>query len=304
MLSDSTLSLGTLLRLFPGRIALTWAMTLIETAFLALVPLFIGIAIDGLLDGTLEALWHLTALFGGLIAVSVLRRIHDTRVYGAVRVRFGVAQVNRGSTLPISALNAQLGMGRELVEFLEETVPMVMTGVVQLVIAIVVLFTYAPVLAGAAGLAALGVLVIYALFHRLFFRMNSTLNAQIEKQVDVLELRSARPALAHFMRLRRSEVRISDTEALLYGLVFVVLLAAALFNLWFATTALALSTGAIFAVVSYTWDFVDGTLTLPMTLQSWTRLSEITRRLNAPGQSGGSSGNRSNERQLWRTRCR
>lgn len=280
MLAGHSLSLGTLLRHFPGRIALTWVMTLVETALLALVPLFIGFAIDGLLAGGLQELWTLTGLFGALIAVAVVRRVYDTRVYGTIRVEFGKAQVARGSDLPVSTLNARLGMGRELVEFLEETLPMVMTGVVQLLIALLVLFSYAPVLAGASVLAALAVLASYVLFHRPFFRLNAALNAQTEKQVSVLEQRSSRPALAHFMRLRRSEVRISDTEAALYGLVFVFLLAAILFNLWHATTALAVSAGAIFAIISYSWDFVDGTLTLPMTLQSWTRIVEIKRRLN------------------------
>ncbi|MEM8590971.1 MAG: ABC transporter six-transmembrane domain-containing protein [Pseudomonadota bacterium] len=280
MLAERPLTLRTLLRSFPGRIALTWVMTLGETALLTLVPLFIGFAIDGLLAGGMRELWNFTGLFGTLIAVSVLRRVYDTRVYGLIRVEMGKAQVARGASLPISTLNAQLGMGRELVEFLEETLPMVMTGAVQLITAIVILFTYAPALAGAAGLAALVVLIIYSLFHRAFFRLNAALNAQTERQVGILELRSTRPALAHFMRLRRAEVRISDTEAALYGLVFVVLLAAILFNLWYATTVIAVSTGAIFAIVSYSWDFVDGTLTLPMTLQNWTRLSEIMARLN------------------------
>lgn len=280
MLISNDLTLATLLRLFPGRIGLTWAMTLGETALLALVPLFIGFAIDGVLGGSLREFWHLAAVFAVLIAVSVLRRIYDTRLYGTIRVAFGHTQVARGADLPISTLNAQIGMGRELVEFLEETLPMVMTGVVQLLIAILILFSYAPILAAAAGIAALGVLVIYALFHRTFFNLNGALNTQTEKQVGVLELRSARPALAFFKRLRRQEVWISDAEAVLYGLVFVVLLIAILFNLWHATAVLAVSTGAIFAIVSYSWDFVDGTLTLPVTLQSWTRVSEIMRRLN------------------------
>ncbi|MEL6227375.1 MAG: ABC transporter six-transmembrane domain-containing protein, partial [Pseudomonadota bacterium] len=112
------------------------------------------------------------------------------------------------------------------------------------------------------------------------YRLNGDLNQQSERQVGVLDLRSTRPALLHLLRLRRQEVRISDTEAALYGLVFIVLMGSILFNLWYATTALSVSTGAIFSIVSYSWDFVEGALTLPMTLQNWTRLSEIMRRLN------------------------
>lgn len=192
-----------------------------------------------------------------------------------------MAQTARGGSQPISTLNAQIGMGRELVDFLEETLPTVMTSLTQLVIAVVVLFTFSPILAASAGLAAAGVVLIYALFHRRFYRLNSDLNQQAEKQVGILEGRRSRFASAHFLRLRRAEVRVSDTEAVLYGLIFVLLLALILFNIWHATTALAATTGSIFAIISYSWDFVDGTITLPATLQNWTRLSEIMRRINS-----------------------
>lgn len=274
------LTIGAILRRFPGRILLTWAMTLGETALMALIPLFVGFAIDGLLEARLRELQILACLSGGLIALSVLRRVYDTRVYGSIRVAFGSAQVSRGREVPVSVLNARIGMGRELVDFLEETLPMVMAGLVQLVIAVIVLYAFAPRLALAAGGAAAGSVAIYALFHRRFYRLNGELNQQTERQVGILESRFSRPALSHLLRLRGHEVRLSDTEAALYGLVFLLLIASILFNLWYATTALVVSTGSIFSIVSYSWDFVAGTLTLPMTLQNWTRLSEITRRLN------------------------
>ncbi|MEM1164294.1 MAG: ABC transporter six-transmembrane domain-containing protein, partial [Pseudomonadota bacterium] len=215
--SGDDLTIGTLLGRFPRRIALTWALTLGETALMALIPLFIGFAIDGLLAGSLRELGHLACLSGGLIGLAVLRRVYDTRVYGSIRVAFGSAQVSRGREVPVSVLNARIGMGRELVEFLEETLPMVMAGIVQLVIAMVILYAFAPLLALAAGVAAAGSVAIYALFHRRFYRLNGDLNQQTERQVGILERRSGRPALTHFLRLRRHEVRISDTEAALYG---------------------------------------------------------------------------------------
>ncbi|MGB0661888.1 MAG: ABC transporter six-transmembrane domain-containing protein [Mangrovicoccus sp.] len=256
-------------------------LTLGETALMALFPLFIGFAIDGLLAGSNAQLWQLGGLFAGLIARSVLRRVYDTRAYGSIRVSFGMAQVTRAREVPASVLTARLGMGRELVAVLEEMLPMAMAGVVQLVIAVIILATFAPVLAAAAGIAAVGSVGIYTLFQGAFYRMNGNLNQQTEKQVQVLASRATRPVLAHLLRLRRYEVRLSDAEAALSGLIFLLLTGTILFNLWYATTALVLSTGAIFGIISYSWDFVEGALTLPTTLQNWTRLSEITRRLNA-----------------------
>ncbi|MEL7025748.1 MAG: ABC transporter six-transmembrane domain-containing protein [Pseudomonadota bacterium] len=285
ILAGHDLSIRALLRLFAGRIAVTWLMTLGETVLLALVPLFIGFAIDGLLSNSTGELINLGILFASLVAVAVIRRVYDTRVYSAIRVELGRAQTSRGSSLPISTLNAQIGMGRELVEFLEETLPMVMTGMTQLVVAVIILYSYSPILAASSVIAATSTVLVYAIFHRRFYRLNGEFNRQTEKQVSVLEGRKLQMATAHLLRLRRAEVRISDTEAGLYGLVFVLLLALILFNIWHATTTLAVTTGAIFAIISYSWDFVDGTITLPATLQNWTRLSEITQRINGDWNS-------------------
>ncbi|MBO6640168.1 MAG: hypothetical protein JJ920_10720 [Roseitalea sp.] len=287
MFINRDLTIVTLLRLFAGRISLTWAMILVETSLMALIPLFIGFAIDGLLAQRLEEFRLLAAIMLALIGVAVMRRIYDTRVYGTVRVELGREQAARSADLPVSALNARLGMGRELVDFLEDTLPGAMAAAVQLAIAVIVLYAFAPTLAFAGGAAALGMVLIYALFHRRFFRLNGALNHQTEKQVSVLEQRKARPIAAHLMRLRRQEVRLSDTEAVLYGAIFLVLLGLILFNLWFAATKLVITVGTIFSIISYSWQFVESALALPMTLQYWSRLSEIMRRLNMPAAPKG-----------------
>ncbi len=285
MLNGRDLTIATLLRVFRGRMSLTWGMILCETSLMALMPLFIGFAIDGLLARALQPLWQLAGLMAALIVVSVIRRVYDTRVYGTIRVELGKAQAARSPHLPVSALNARLGMGRELVDFLEATLPEAMAAGVQLSIAVIILYAFSPVLALAGGLAAFAMVAIYALFHRRFYRLNGALNQQAERQVNILEMRKVRPTLAHLLRLRRLEVRISDSEAVLYGAIFIVLLGLILFNLWFATTELSITTGTIFSVISYSWEFVESALALPVTLQNWSRLSEIMRRLNADSGS-------------------
>ena len=280
MLTGHDLTIRTLLRVFRARIALTWAMILAETSLMALIPLFIGFAIDGLLAGNLQKLWMLAAIMAALIVTAVIRRVYDTRVYGTLRVELGKEQAARSADLPVSALNARIGMGRELVDFLEQILPEAMAAAVQLTIAVIILYTFAPMLALACGGAALTMALIYALFHRRFYRLNGALNHQTEKQVRVIEQRKARPIRAHLLRLRQHEVWLSDTEAILYGAIFIVLLGLILFNLWYAATTLTSTVGTIFSIISYSWEFVESALALPVTLQSWSRLSEIMRRLN------------------------
>ncbi|WP_187430920.1 hypothetical protein ROLI_033050 [Roseobacter fucihabitans] len=280
MLKDGPITIPALLRRFWRRIGLTWLLTLFETALTALIPLFIGFAIDGLLAQDTHALFQLVIVMAALIVVSVARRAYDTRVFGTVRVEVGKAQAARGREQPISMLNARLGMGRELVDFLENDLPMVMAALVQLVVSIIVLLAFDTMLAFAGAVAVVAMLLIYALFHRRFYRLNGHLNQQNERQISILEARKPRRLLSHLSHLRRIEVRLSDTESGLYGAIFIVLLGVVVFNLWYATTTLHITIGAIFSVVTYSWEFVDSAIALPVSLQGWSRLSEITKRIN------------------------
>lgn len=278
---DRLLTLWTLVRVFHLRIGVTWALTLCETALIALVPLFIGFTIDGLLAGQTGALFQLAGVMVALIVVSVIRRIYDTRVFGTVRVEVGRTQTMRASKQPVSKLNARLGMGRELVDFLEVELPLVMTAIIQIIISIIVLYTFDGALALAAGCAVAVMLAIYGLFHKQFYRLNGVFNGQSERQVTILEGRSVPRLLMHLSRLRRIEIKISDAESGLYGAVFAVLLGLVVFNLWYATTYVPISPGTIFSIVSYSWEFVEAAVTFPMALQGWSRLSEIIQRLNS-----------------------
>lgn len=274
------LTVRILLRNYLGAISVTWLLTLVETALTALVPLFIGYAIDALLAGNVNGLFPLAIILAVLIAVSVARRVYDTRAYGTIRVDLGNELIARSSRIPVSRQNARLGMARELVDFLEEQVPLLMDSVVQLVVSFGVLFLFDPVLALAAFASAVIMIAIYALFHHRFYSLNANHNHQAEKQVRILEARTPDKLSRHLQRIRRIEVKLSDTEAYVYGAIFVALMAFILFNLWFAATNMVTTAGTIFAIVSYSWQFVESALILPATLQGWSRLSEIMHRIN------------------------
>ena len=280
MRMKGTLDVPLLFRQFRWRIAVTWLLVLLENTLLALIPLFIGRAIDALLDARPGALWEVAAVMGALIVVAVGRRVYDTRAYGTMRVRFGAELVSRSSKRPVSQVNARLGMSREMVDFLEAYVPELFTAVVQVVVSIVILWSFDTRLGISGFCVIIGLAVIYALFHQRFYTLNANLNAQTEKQVSILEERRQRSLVAHLMKLRRCEVQLSDTEAFLYGSIFIGMFAFVLTNLWFAATIEAITAGMIFAILSYSWALVESGATLPAVLQQWTRLSEIRERIN------------------------
>ncbi|BFM17083.1 hypothetical protein R50073_32660 [Maricurvus nonylphenolicus] len=280
MLSNSTLSVMDILRKFPSKVMFTWFLVLLENLLMALIPLLIGYSIDGLLAGDYRPLLLSAAVLSGLTLLAAGRRFYDTRAYGYIRVHLGQEITKRKRDLPVSQLNARLTMGRELVDFLEEHLPELLTAVVQLVVSIAILFSFDLRLGTTAAVALIAMGLIYTLFHQRFFHGNQCLNEQMEQQVSVLETRRPLLILKHLRALNHWEIRLSDSEAILYGLIFLGMTAFILGNLVICADIPDISAGKIFTIVSYSWEFVQSAFMLPLTLQQWTRLHEITERLN------------------------
>ncbi len=282
--TDSTridLGLQLLWNNYRWRIALTWLLVLFENAAIALIPLFIGRAIDELLGGEgLLALSPLASVLMLLTIVSVLRRAFDTRAYGTMRVYLGTCVVDRHGDRPVSQLNARVDMAREFVDFLEGYVPALMTASVQLLVSFVVLLSFDLSLGVASASLFVVVAIVYSAFHRAIFRANRDLNEQVEQQVKVLEQHHVTRVSAHLRALRRFEVRLSDIDAALYGLIFLFMSMFILTNLVLAAQLEIATAGTVFAVVTYSWEIVESGFALPATLQQWTRLEEIRIRLN------------------------
>lgn len=280
MKEATTLGLASIFLSARGRISLTWVLVVGEIVLMALIPLWMGQAIDGLLAQDIAPLLWLGLVFAGLTLVAVFRRVYDTRVYGSLRVRLGDILNRRTKGLPISRATARQDMARELVDFLEEEVPGLISSVAQILIALIILFQFHAWLAGSALMIFVLMNIIYGLFHRRFYRLNAGLNEQAEQQVSILEMASPARFFAHLKALRKWEVKLSDSEAVVYGLIFLAQCAFLLFNLWLCARLPEMSVGRIFAILTYSWEFAEAAVALPMALQSWSRLSEITTRLN------------------------
>jgi len=281
MMLPQRITLGNLVSNNKVTVATNVFITTIEIALMALIPLFIGFTIDDLMAGQTNALMNLVVVLVALVFVSVGRRLYDTRAYGTIRVSVQQHIAENKAKLAISVLNARIEMARELVDFLEQNVPEILNAVVQFVVSLIVLYFLNPMLALAALISAVAMVLIYVLFHQRFYSLNGMHNKQSEKQVTILESANLAKLKQHFSRLKQFEIKLSDSEAILYGSVFLVLVAMVVFNLWYSATTMQITAGTIFSIVSYSWEFVEAAIVLPVTLQSMTRLSEITRRINS-----------------------
>lgn len=285
------IDLFTILKTFPGRIALTWGIVLIENVLIALIPLFIGLTIDGLLAGRVEELGWTVFTLVSLGVIAVARRVYDTRVFGTIRLHLGTELQRRLPNLDVSARSARLDMSREIVDFLEEDAPALITAVIQILVSLAILSSFDWKLGASSVVVVSAMVLFYACFHRRFYHGNSQLNAQRERQVDTLAAGKQLGVFRHLRALRNHEVRISDTEAIVYGGIFLLQVAFIATNLWFGAAISNVTAGQIFSIATYSWEYVEAALLLPIALQGWSRLSEIIRRLNIVEQQPNTIGN-------------
>lgn len=279
-LSLGNLNLLHIIQTFQKQVYLTWLLVLIENILLALIPLFIGYTIDGLLVSNYNELIILSSVFLMLTLVSVIRRIYDTRIYGTIRVHLGIAVHAHHQHLAVSQQTVRLDMAKELVNFLEQQVPEILTAIIQIGIALIILSFFHPNLAFSALFILILMLIIYTFFHSHFYHLNAALNEQMEQQVSIIKKNNRRGIFKHLKMLRHWEIALSDKEAILYGLIFIMITLFISYNLWFSTQISSISTGTIFSIITYSWEYVEASIMLPITLQSWSRLHEITKRIN------------------------
>ncbi|MCF2856985.1 ABC transporter six-transmembrane domain-containing protein [Pseudoalteromonas sp. SMS1] len=285
MSNFNAISLWSIVKLSPFKIAITWSMVIIENVLLILLPLFIGYAIDGVLAQETAPLFGFAISLFGLVVISVLRRFYDTRVYGGIRVKLAERVAHNLRAADVSAKSARLTMSRELVDFLENDLPALMTAAIQLISIIIILATFHAYFAMSVLVSSCGMLVVYACCHNTFKHLNRKLNDQTEQQVKVLSGKPFAAISAHLEKLKKHEIALSDTEALVYGFIFSLLFLSVLCNLWLVNILPSPSTGEVFSILTYSLEFVDTAIMLPVTLQILSRLSEITQRLNRDDES-------------------
>lgn len=273
-------NIHSLLNRFFSKIILTWILVVLENVLLALIPLLIGFAIDGLLGGDHGDLFNLSVVFLLLIIISIARRIYDTRAYSSIRMTLGIEVDSHHQAEQVSIRNARLDMSRELVNFLEEDVPELFTAVIQLLAAIIILGTIHLPLAYSAIALLVSMGVVYTFFHKHFYNLNGALNNQVEHQVSVLNKNTMSLLKQYLSKIRHLEVRLSDADAFLYGLLFLFISLFVVFNLSVSALIIGITAGTLFSVVSYSWQFAESAIALPMTMQKLSRLKEISQRLN------------------------
>jgi ABC-type multidrug transport system fused ATPase/permease subunit len=270
------------------RLALTYAVTLLENLFYLLYPLTVGVAIDGLLAGRGPwALVPLVTIWALHIAVGAARQVYDTRVFARIHAEVATRTIarQRAAGVGTTEIAARSVMSRELVDFFEREVPTIATAALGLVGGIAMLFLYDRVVGLTAALLMVPVLAVYAAMGRRAHALNKDLNDETEREVDLIARGRLGPLASHFRRRGRLRVRLSNVEAGSWSLVELFSITAVVLVLLRATGLPDVQAGELYAMLAYVWRVLECLDQVPLLVQRLARLLDIRRRLELGGDA-------------------
>ncbi|MEM8890992.1 MAG: ABC transporter six-transmembrane domain-containing protein, partial [Bacteroidota bacterium] len=135
------MNLQTILKDHKLKFGFTLCLLFVEAALAILFPLFIGKAIEGAMNDSIEGVIQLGALGIAALVIGVGRRIFDSRFYAKLYQRLGSKMIVKLKEHADSVKSARLAMIRELVEFLENSLPELINAIIGLIGVIIMIAT-------------------------------------------------------------------------------------------------------------------------------------------------------------------
>ena len=262
-------------------ILFTYSLNFLENLAELAYPWAIGIAINGLIDGKQELILPLAAIWLAHIAVGAFRQAYDTRLFSRLNARMAELTVRHQRDIgsDVSEISARVDMIEELIEFLEEDMPILMAVFVALIGSLAFLALY-DLESGLVMLALIvPILFLNAITGVRAYRNNVALNTQWEKEVAAIADPRPRRWRAHFGRMAMWRIRLSDLDAASWSIAQLLTLVAVIIVLYRAATAQDAMAGDVVAILAYALRIEAGIDEIPSTVQKIGRLIDIRRRV-------------------------
>lgn len=273
------MNLSTILTKYRLKFSFTLILILLEAAIAILFPLFIGYAIDDALNGGYYGSIQLGVLDLAALVVGVGRRVFDSRFYATVYRYIGVKAIARLEDHRSSLKTARLGMIRELVEFLENALPELISNVIGLVGVMIIIATLNLNIFYGSILVAIVIFLIYGLTSAKTIQLNKSSNDELEQQVDVLAQNDEGALKTHLAEMMKWNVKLSDLEAGNFSISWVVLISFLVASIIVGVSDGIVKYGALFSLIMYVFQYMENVVNLPLFYQNWLRLQEIRARL-------------------------
>ncbi|GAA3938128.1 ABC transporter six-transmembrane domain-containing protein [Litoribacillus peritrichatus] len=276
------ISLKHIILRFKWRIAFTFFLIIAGASLNIFFPLVIGLAIDGLLAGSYEGIYHLGLLGGLTLVIGTAQRFYDTRIYAGIYCQIAPEMVSDGQSKgqPLSTISARSALLTEFVEFLENSLPEVVGAIIGVVGALLLIASLNfTVFLACLGLLLL-IMVIYSVTGKFNYALNSGYNDQLEHQVIALESKNKDVVHRHFGALMRWNIKLSDLETSNYLVIWLGVIALLVFTPITVIDDGVLQYGLVFSLLMYVFEYIESLVTCPIFVQQLIRLHEISKRLS------------------------
>lgn len=277
------ISLWQIFTQYRGRILLTYALYNLENLTRIALPWTLGKAIDGLLVSCYSGISLYAAVHLSHLLIGSARQMFDTRTYGLISAdlatRLVVEQRQRG--VDVSRVAGRSGLSRLLVEFFERYLPVLIRSIYSVVGALVLLRQYNGFVVGLCIGLALPSWFLATVYHRRTRLINARLHDELEEEVQVIDEHQEPIVRAHYLRIAKWQVKLSDWEEIHFTAMELFVLLLMVTSLWHSCLEIS-DAGRMVAVFRYVQMFVMGLDPIPALIQQAARLQDIIGRLRQP----------------------
>ncbi len=257
----------------------TFSLILIEALLTLLFPLLIGYALDGSMNGSYKGVFQLGILGLITLIIGVGRRFFDSRYYAKVYQEIGSKLISELKEYDTSTKSARLTMIKELVEFLEFSLPELINAVITLLGGIVIIATLNLNIFLGTLLTTSLILFIYWISSAKTLRFNKASNDEQEKQVEVVCEHNETGLRDHLGKIMNWNIKLSDLEAVNFSLTWLILMAFLMVSIVISVDGQLIENGILFSLIMYVFQYMEGVINIPFFYQTWLRLKEITNRI-------------------------
>ena len=200
-------------------IAFTYAVLTVEETLISFIPLFLGLALDSMLEGSSGHMWLYVSVIVTSLSISVLRRLWDTRFYVSIWSRLASDRIN---TMIIKGIDRSKIVSRthmliEYTRFYEYSLPMALTAGIDMAISLGMLFYFMPKVSVAIVIILSLALLSQYLMVLAQQRVDNEKQLTSEAMNEILMHDESPEVTKHLKQQGRWMIRSSDLDAYAYG---------------------------------------------------------------------------------------
>lgn len=271
-----------LMRKHKYQLIATYSLFSLEMLGALVRPFLLGLAVNDLIKGSYNGVLILSAVHLCWLSIGVVRHMYDTRTYSAIYTTLVTKFLNRryGKT-EVSKLSAHSTLSREFVDFLEFDLAYIMEAFYNLFGSLAFLYFYDRSVVAICFAILLPVMSISFFYGKKMTRLTQLKNDELEKQVNIISEGKAETVSRHYNRLRKWQIKISDNDAINFGLIELMVIIVIAISLIISQQGLGSTVlaGNLIGIYTYILKFVSGLDTIPYTVQRISTLSDITKRI-------------------------